>query len=196
MDSHLAMSHQVSAICKSCNFHLYRLSSIRHYPTVEATRNAVQALITSRLDYCNSLLAAITPAQVNQLQKTQNKAARLVTRTPRLHHITPVLEQLHWLPLECRIQFKVIEMVFKCIHNEAPSYLCDLLQPRKVDSRLRSDSAIKLYQPIAHKSVGERAFSVTAPRLWNNLPTDLRNLNALSVFQRKLKTHCFRKYFN
>ena len=126
----------------------------------------------------------------------QNKAARLVTRTSRLHHITPVLEQLHWLPLECRIQFKVIVMVFKCLHSEAPSYLCDLLQPRKVDSRLRSDSAIKLYQPIARKSVGERAFSVTAPKLWNNLPTDLRNLNVLSVFKRKLKTHFFLKYFN
>ena len=87
-------------------------------------------------------------------------------------------------------------MVFKCLHNEAPSYLCDHLQPRKVDSRLCSDSAIKLYQPIARKSVGERAFSVTAPKLWNNLPTDLRNLNALSVFKRKLKTHFFRKYFN
>ena len=193
MDSHLSMSHQVSAICKSCNFHLYRLSSIRRYLTVEATRNAVQALIPSRLDYCNSLLAAITSAQ---LQKMQNKAARLVTRTSRLHHITPVLEQLHWLPLECRIQFKVIVMVFKCLHSEAPSYLCDLLQPRKVDSRLRSDSAIKLYQPIARKSVGERAFSVTAPKLWNNLPTDLRNLNVLSVFKHKLKTHFFLKYFN
>ena len=87
-------------------------------------------------------------------------------------------------------------MVFKCLHSEAPSYLCDLLQPRKVDSRLRSDSSIKLYQPIARKSVGERAFSVTAPKLWNNLPTDLRNLNALSVLKRKIKTHFFRKYFN
>ena len=87
-------------------------------------------------------------------------------------------------------------MVFKCLHSEAPSYLCDLLHLRKVDSRLRSDSAIKLYQPIARKSVGERAFSVTAPKMWNNLPTDLRNLNALSVFKRKLKTTFFRKYFN
>ena len=74
MDSHLSMSHQVSAICKSCNFHLYRLSSIRRYLTVEATRNAVQALITSRLDYCDSLLAAITSAQVNQLQKMQSSS--------------------------------------------------------------------------------------------------------------------------
>ena len=107
MDSHLSMSHQVSAVCKSCNFHLYTLSSIRRYLAVEATRNAVQALITSRLDYCN-LLVAITSAQVNQLQKIQNKAARLVKRTPRLHHITPALEQLHWLPVEYRIQFKIL----------------------------------------------------------------------------------------
>ena len=87
-------------------------------------------------------------------------------------------------------------MVFKCLHSEAPSYLCDLLQPRKVDSRLLFDSAIKLYQPIARKEVGERAFGVTAPKLWNNLPTDLCNLNASSAFKRKLKTHFFRKYFN
>ena len=87
-------------------------------------------------------------------------------------------------------------MVFKCLHSEAPSYLCDLLQTRKLDSRLRSDSAIKLYPPIARKSVGKRAFSVTAPKLWNNLPTDLHNLNALSVFKHKLKTHFSRKYFN
>ena len=87
-------------------------------------------------------------------------------------------------------------MVFKCLHSEALSYLCDLLQPRKVDSHFRSDSAIKLYQPIARKSVGERAFSITTPKLWNNLPTDLHNLNAISVFKPKLKTHFFRKYFN
>ena len=196
MDSHLSMSHQVSAICKSCSFHLYRLSTIRRYLTVEATRNAVQVLITSRFDDCNSLLAAITSPQVNQLQNIQNQAARLVTRSPRLLHITPVLAQIYRLPMECRIQFKTLVMVFKCLHSEAPLYLCDLLQPGKVDSRLRSDSAIKLYQPIARKQVGERAFSVTAPKLWSNLPTDLRNLNAVSAFKRKLKTHFFRKYFN
>ena len=67
------------------------------------------------------------------------------------------------------------------IISEAPSYLCDLLHPCKVDSRLRSDSAIKLYQHIARKSVGKRASSVTAPKLWNNLPTDLSILSVVSV---------------
>ena len=160
MVSHLSMLHQVSAICKPCNFQLYRLSSIRRYLTMEATRNAVQACITSRFDYCNSLLAAITSSQVNQLQKIQNKVARLVTSTPRLHHITLVPEQLHRLTMvqECCIQFKTLVMVFKYLHSEAPSYLCDLLQPREVDSRLRSECAIKMYQPIPRKQVDERVF--------------------------------------
>ena len=82
----------IYAICKSCNFHLYRLSSIRRYLTVEATRNAVQALIKSRLDYCNSLLAAMTSAQVNQLPKMQNKAAH--DSTASSHHTSTRITSL------------------------------------------------------------------------------------------------------
>ena len=143
---------------------------------------------------------------VNKLQKIQNKAARIVTRTPRLHHITPVLKQLHWLPVECRIQFKMIVMVLKCLHSEAHRIFLICYNPVKwtvafaltMEIALSpcSDSAIKLYQPIARKSVGERAFSVTAPKLWNTLPTDLRILNVVSVFKRRLKTHFFSNYFN
>ena len=92
MDDHLCMISQVTAICAACNFQLYRLSSVRRYLTVDATKNAVQALITSRLDYCNSLLLNLPTSQIARLQRIQNKAARLVTRTSMREHITPVLK--------------------------------------------------------------------------------------------------------
>ena len=98
----------VTGVCKACNFHLYRLSSIRRYITTDAARSVVQALITSRLDYCNSLLANLTNTQMKRLKSIQHKAARLVTRTPLREHITPVLKQLHWLPVECRITYKLM----------------------------------------------------------------------------------------
>ena len=81
IDQHLTMDKQVTAVCKACNFHLYRLSSIRRYITTDAARSVVQALITSRLDYCNSLLANLTNTQMKRLKSIQHKAARLVTRT-------------------------------------------------------------------------------------------------------------------
>ena len=87
MDQHLSMIDHVSAVCASCNYHLRRLSSIRRYLTQDATRCAVQAFITSRLDYCNALLLEIPRAQIERLQRIQNKAARLITRTRQRDHI-------------------------------------------------------------------------------------------------------------
>ena len=87
MDQHLSMIDHVSAVCASCNYHLRRLSSIRRYLTQDATRCAVQAFITSRLDNCNALLLEIPRAQIERLQRIQNKAARLITRTRQRDHI-------------------------------------------------------------------------------------------------------------
>ena len=130
IDQHLTMDKQVTAVCKACNFHLYRLSSIRRYITTDAARSVVQALITSRLDYCNSLLANLTNTQMKRLKSIQHKAARLVTRTPLREHITPVLKHLHWLPVECRITYKLMVLVYKCVNGTAPAYLCRLIQPK------------------------------------------------------------------
>lgn len=196
MDQHLTMIPQVTAICAACNFHLHRLSSIRRYLTLDATRTAVQALITSRLDYCNSLLVSLPASQIKRLQLIQNKAARMVMRVPLKEHITPVLEQLHWLPVQCRITYKVLLTVFKCLHDLAPSYLSQLLVTRQRDSRLRASGVSTLHQPLNKKSVGEQAFGVSAPRLWNALPAGIRSLDNLAAFKRALKTHLFKLHFN
>ena len=98
MDQHLMMTHHVTAVCAACNYHLYRLSSIRHYLTTEV----------SRLDYCNSLLVNRPASQILRLQRVQNNAARLITRTSRHDHVTPVLRGLHWLLVASRIHFKVL----------------------------------------------------------------------------------------
>ena len=119
IDQHLTMDKQVTSVFKACNFHLYRLSSIRRYIKTDATRSVVQALITSRLDYCNSLLTNLTYTQMKRLKSIQHKDARLVTRTPLREHITPVLKQLHWLPVECRITYKLMVLVYKCVNGTA-----------------------------------------------------------------------------
>ena len=191
MDDHLSMISQVTAICAACNFQLYRLSSVRRYLTVDATKNAVQALITSRLDYCNSLLLNLPTSQIARLQRIQNKAARLVTRISMREHITPVLKELHWLPIDRRIVYKVLVITYKALHGLAPVYLAELLAPRGLNNCLRGANTLTLHQPIAQKKVGEGAFGFGAPHLWNGLPKELRASGSLPQFKKLLKTHMF-----
>jgi len=85
----------------------------------------VQAFISSRLDYCNSLLCGIAGNLLQKLQSVQNAAARLIMRTGKRQHITPVLRELHWLPVRQRIDFKMVVLVYKALHGQLPQYLAD-----------------------------------------------------------------------
>ena len=180
------MVPHVTAICASCNYYLYRLSSICRYLTVNATRTVVQALITSCLDYCNSLMTKISSTQIERLQRIQNKAARMILRVPSGEHITSTLQQLHWLPVCHRINYKILTTVFKCLHALAPIYLVELLEARQRDKRLRHADTLFLHQRIARKHVGEQAFGTAAPLLWNNLPAQLRSMTTLPTFKNSI----------
>ena len=110
---------------RSCFFQLRQLRLVRSSLTPDAAKMLVHAFTSSRLDYCNSLLYGIGDGLVKKLQAVQNSAARVVTGTRKYDHITPVLCDLHWLPVRHRIDFKVAMTVFKCIHGLAPQYLAD-----------------------------------------------------------------------
>ena len=163
---------------------------------VEERTRDINALVTSHLNYCNSLLHNIPLPQTAQLQSVQNNAARLITRTSKHDHITPVLKELQWLPVENRIAFNMLVITFKCINGLAPSYLAELVQPRKRDGRLRQNYAPTLHQGITKKCIGDSAFGAAAPRLWNELPVNIRTSGTLSMFRKCLKTYLFIRRFN
>ena len=85
--------------CRSCFFHLWRLKSVRRILGAEVTSGLVSAFVTTRLDYCNTVLAGLPQSTIDPLQRVQNAAARLVAGTGTRDHITPVLQSLHWLPI-------------------------------------------------------------------------------------------------
>ena len=122
----------------------------------------------------------------------QNAAARLITRSRKCHHITPILLDLHWLPVSERIKFKILLLTFKALHQQSPTYIHELIT-RYVPSRsLRLSSTLSL-NPVSFnlKTYGSRAFSVLAPELWNKLPDDIRSCENLRLFKHKLKTYLF-----
>ena len=115
----------------------------------------------------------------------------------KFDHITPVLIQLHWLPLYFRILFKVLLLVYKALNGMAPLYITELLSYRTCSRTLRSTDQKLLAVPKSRlKTYGDRAFSVAAPKLWNELQLDLRSLDTINLFKRHLKTDLFKKAYN
>ncbi|XP_030835023.1 cytochrome P450 2J6-like [Strongylocentrotus purpuratus] len=112
-----------------CNKALNRSNTARIRPFLDqsACEHAVRALVSSRIDYANSLLCGTSALNVKRLQRAQNRAAKLVFRAKKYDHVTPFLQQLHWLPVEKRITYKILTITYKCLNNSAPNYLTKLL---------------------------------------------------------------------
>ena len=171
--------------------HLRRIATIRRMLTNQAAEQLIHAFITSRLDFCNSLLCGLSQNTLHRLQLVQNAAARLLTGHKKSAHITPILHRLHWLPIQFRIQYKIILLTFKAHHCSAPIYLQTLLQFRNVRPGLRSSDKLLSVPRSRLVSYGDRAFSNIAPRLWNRLPVDLRETENITLFTQRLKTYLF-----
>ena len=126
-DSHLDMSTHVTKACASAFYYLYNIRHIRKYLSRESTEKPFLAFITSKLDYCNGLLYGAPEHQIKKLQRVMNASARLVYRAPKCCYITPLLRELHSLPVRLRVDFKILLVTFKILQGVAPSYFKDLV---------------------------------------------------------------------
>ena len=166
------MVPHVDAVCQSSFFHLRNIGFIRKYLTYDAAKIIIHAFVVSKLDYCNSLLYGLPSYLIRKLQHVQNSAARLVNK------------------------FKIMLITYEVLHDRAPIYIQELLQLYTPSRNLRSSNRNLLVKPYFNlNSYGKRAFSVAAPKLWNNLPEDIKSASSIDDFKRKLKTFLFMRAY-
>ncbi len=195
IDDQLSFTDHIATTARSCRFALYNIRKIRPFLSEQAAQLLVQALVLSRLDYCNALLAGLPTCTIKPLQLIQNAAARVVFNEPKKAHVTPLFIRLHWLPIAARIKFKVLMFAYKTTTGTAPIYLNSLVQTYAPSRSLRSASERRLVVPSQRgtKSLS-RTFSWTVPSWWNDLPISIRTAESLAIFKKHLKTHLFRQH--
>ena len=190
MDKNLSMEKQVNAICKKVFFNIRNIAHIRKCLSRDVTKTAIHALVTPHLDYANSLLFGTTKRNLDKLQIAQNSAARMIERLKKYDRISHVLKELHWLPIKARINFKILNLTWKALNGKAPKYLSDMLKLSS-NSNLRSSNCTTLKVPRSNMSFGDKAYSIIAPKLWNDLPIEIRNSKDHNAFRKHLKTYLF-----
>ena len=127
-DNTVTMSFHINNVVKGALYHLRNIAKIRKYINVTTAEVLVHAFVNSKLDFCNSLLHGLPKFEIiNKLQSVQNAAARVIACLSKFDHISDTLKELHWLPVEQRIIFKINLICFKILINLAPDYLIDLI---------------------------------------------------------------------
>ena len=191
IDSDLTFSSHIKAVTKAAFYHLRNINRIKGFLSQKDQEKLIHAFISSRLDYCNGLLTGLPKKSIKHLQLIQNAAARVLTRTKRSEHITPVLKSLHWLPVSHRIDFKSLLMVYKSQNGLGPKYICDMFREYKPSRALRSKDSGQLVQSRVQTKHGEAAFSCYAANKWNKLPVEIKLSPNVDIFKSRLKTFLF-----
>jgi len=194
IDSDVTMQTHVSKTVSAWFAVLWQLRSIRRSVSETLFKSLVVSLVMPCLDYGNTTLAGLPAYQHQRLQSVLNAAARLVHRSSRYDHITPILRDLHWLKTPKHFVFKIGVLVYRCLHDLAPLYLSDYFEHIADTNRrcLRSSSSSLLAgRRTRFSTVGDRAFPVIGSRFWNTLPDFVTYAPSLSIFWSRLKSHLF-----
>jgi len=193
LDAELSIKQHVIRIASNCFYQLRRQRQIRSTVGKEVTSQLISAFVLSQLDYCNSLLAGLPPPRttIAPLQRVQNAAVRLVLNLGFHDHLIPALQQLHWLPVEYRIKYKLCALMHQIHTGRAPQYLVDSVHSQSLNPAVDPVNTANYVKRCIHTKIGERCFSHAGPAAWNSLPASIKLTTDTNIFKKLLKSHLF-----
>ena len=190
MDKLLKNTAHINKTVPTTYCQIRNIQKIRSKLDIESTCTVVQALVLSRLDYCNSMLQGSADYQLHKLQKIQNMSCRVVCNLKKYDHVSNHMETLHWLKICERICFKSTTLMHSCIHGSTSKYLTDILPTRQNKRQMRSSTSNILPSVLCKSALSyNSAFPSAGPRIWNALPAPVRTEKDNKTFRHALKTH-------
>ena len=196
-DKSMSLKKHITNICNSCHFHIRDLKRIRKHVDIKVATGLANALVSSRIDYCNSLFYGASEELIIKICRVQNCLARTIMRSNKYTNAAPLLHRLHWLPVRSRIIYKICVITYKALNTGYPTYLRELLSFTDYDRVLRSCSNKKLHSgPLVRSNYGLNSFSSAAPYFWNQLDNTVCSSATINIFRKNLKTYLFRNTIN
>ena len=208
LDEHLSFTKQINQVCSQgygTLRNLWKISS--KILDINLRTQLIHTFILSKLNFCNALYFSLPKKELAKLDKLLKAGVRFIFKLNRTYvqtdgtyivqHMTPYLQELHFLPISYRLDFKICLMVYKCFNNKAPEYLSNLLIPRKnvvLGTRLDDDKTRLKSHPLQKLNYKNRSFRYAAPDRWNKLNKEIRESPTIDCFKKKLKTHFFEKW--
>ena len=190
-DENFNFRTHINNVCKLAYYHIHNLRRFSKHLNLDQAKCLASALVSSRLDCCNSLLHGVTVRDMLKLQRVQTCLARVVTKAGRFAPSTLLHHSLHWLSISFRIQFKILTLTCNTLSSGKPSYHANLIHLATPNRNLCFNKGPLLSAPKCKTKTGTRVFSVRAPSLWNKLPLSIRSSESLTCFRQHLKTHLF-----
>ena len=199
LDSTLSFKKHINKAAGVAMANFFRIRGIRKYLNRDACQTLLLGLCISHLDYANAILYGLPDVDINKLQCIQTMCAKLVLNHKKSDSATEALKELHWIPIRLRVTFKLLMVVHRCLHGDAPKYLKDLLirmpaPERNLHSSIDTERLIIPRTKL--KTFANRAFSVAGPVEWNRLPLRIRHIGSYEHFKKEVKTHLFISYYS
>ena len=189
IDDKLTWSAHIETVCSSLSSKISLLRQLAKYVSTNVLRKFYQGYILPLIDYGSITWSGTTLANIERLLKLQKRAARIILQTDYSTPSAEMFAELGWQPINKRLAYNKAVFTYKALNGQTPQYISELLKPvaETRDRHLRSSSNGTLAVPRSRTSVFDRSFSVSAPRLWNSLPIDIRNSTTLNGFKNSLR---------
>lgn len=199
LDANLSFETQIQHTVRMSNYHLKNLAFVKKYLDQNQMLMLIHNHVISKLDYCCSLYYSVPNYMLRKLQLVMNRAARLIEGLSRRDRITPALIRLHWLPIKARIVFKMCVIVYQALKSGRPRYIRELLSSFHAETTVtlrHHTEQHRLAEPSFNTEVGRKAFSRSAPRLYNLLPSTVKQADNVAIFKKRLKTYLFNQCYD
>ena len=179
----LSMKARIHEFSKQVSSGIGALKWVRQFVSMHTAIKIYNGLIEPHVDYCSAVWDGLTQQLGEKLQKLQNRAIRVITKSSYDTSSRFLLNSLGWDNLSVRRAKQKANLMYKCINNLAPAYLCNLFAPRTPNYYFRNAKK-KLMLPKPRTDYLKRSFSYSGALLWNNLPEEIRTSNSLGLFKR------------